>query len=165
MSVNVFKNGILSKIAGAVGDAVPLINNFLTNQEGKGAADANTVYVLNNKIEEVNNSLGSSDILYNTTIDPTSNGKTITLNNSISDYRFLYMVGGKNNTSAGGHYGSIIPVSVLKSDTSDIGFVIGVNSNNLSIGVSLKYESDTTIIVNRVASGIPAYLYTIYGIK
>lgn len=57
MSVNIFKNGILSKIAGAVGDAVPLINNFLTNQEGKGAADANTVYVLNNKIEEVNSSL------------------------------------------------------------------------------------------------------------
>ena len=58
MSVNIFKNGILSKIAGAVGDAVPLINNFLTNQEGKGAADANTVYVLNNKIEELNSSLG-----------------------------------------------------------------------------------------------------------
>lgn len=57
MSVNIFKNGILSKIAGAVGDAVPLINNFLTNQEGKGAADANTVYVLNNKIDEVNSSL------------------------------------------------------------------------------------------------------------
>lgn len=59
MSVNIFKNGILSKIAGAVGDAVPLINNFLTNQEGKGAADANTVYVLNNKIEELNSSLGT----------------------------------------------------------------------------------------------------------
>ena len=57
MSVNIFKNGILSKIAGTVGDAVPLINNFLTNQEGKGAADANTVYVLNNKIEELNSSL------------------------------------------------------------------------------------------------------------
>ena len=57
MSVNIFKNGILSKIAGAVGDAVPLINNFLTNQEGKGAADANTVYVLNNKIDELNSSL------------------------------------------------------------------------------------------------------------
>lgn len=59
MSVNIFKNGILSKIAGAVGDAVPLINNFLTNQAGKGAADANTVYVLNNKIEELNSSLGT----------------------------------------------------------------------------------------------------------
>lgn len=58
MSVNIFKNGILSKIAGAVGDAVPLINNFLTNQAGKGAADANTVYVLNNKIEELNSNLG-----------------------------------------------------------------------------------------------------------
>lgn len=57
MSVNIFKNGILSKIAGAVGDAVPLINNFLTNQAGKGAADANTVYVLNNKIDELNSSL------------------------------------------------------------------------------------------------------------
>lgn len=61
MSVNIFKNGILSKIAGAVGDAVPLINNFLTNQAGKGAADANTVYVLNNKINEVNNSLAYSE--------------------------------------------------------------------------------------------------------
>ena len=60
MSVNIFKNGILSKIAGAVGDAVPLINNFLTNQEGKGAADANTVYVLNNKIEELNSSLSNN---------------------------------------------------------------------------------------------------------
>lgn len=57
MSVNIFKNGILSKIAGAVGDAVPLINNFLTNQAGKGAADANTVYVLNNKIDELNSSI------------------------------------------------------------------------------------------------------------
>lgn len=65
MSVNIFKNGILSKIAGAVGDAVPLINNFLTNQEGKGAADANTVYVLNNKIEEVNSSLGGYSFIQN----------------------------------------------------------------------------------------------------
>lgn len=62
MSVNIFKNGILSKIAGAVGDAVPLINNFLTNQAGKGAADANTVYVLNNKIDELNSSLNSLDL-------------------------------------------------------------------------------------------------------
>ena len=69
MSVNIFKNGILSKIAGAVGDAVPLINNFLTNQEGKGAADANTVYVLNNKIEEVNSSLGDISGFTNTTYD------------------------------------------------------------------------------------------------
>lgn len=67
MSVNIFKNGILSKIAGAVGDAVPLINNFLTNQAGKGAADANTVYVLNNKIDELNSSLGNvSDITNDT---------------------------------------------------------------------------------------------------
>lgn len=111
----------------------------------------------------VNNSLGSSDILYNTTIDPTNNGKTITLNNSISNYRFLYVVGGRNNTSAGGHYGLFIPISVLKSDTSGIGFLIGID--NASIGLSFKYESDTTIIVNRIASGVPAYLYTIYGIK
>lgn len=62
MSVNIFKNGILSKIAGAVGDAVPLINNFLTNQAGKGAADANTVYVLNNKITELNSSLTKIDV-------------------------------------------------------------------------------------------------------
>ena len=66
MSVNIFKNGILSKIAGAVGDAVPLINNFLTNQEGKGAADANTVYVLNNKIEELNSSLENLKPIYST---------------------------------------------------------------------------------------------------
>ena len=64
MSVNIFKNGILSKIAGAVGDAVPLINNFLTNQEGKGAADANTVYVLNNKIEELNSSLANGQVKF-----------------------------------------------------------------------------------------------------
>lgn len=64
MSVNIFKNGILSKIAGAVGDAVPLINNFLTNQAGKGAADANTVYVLNNKIDELNSSLANGQVKF-----------------------------------------------------------------------------------------------------
>lgn len=69
MSVNIFKNGILSKIAGAVGDAVPLINNFLTNQAGKGAADANTVYVLNNKIEELNNSLANGKVKFQVTTD------------------------------------------------------------------------------------------------
>ena len=69
MSVNIFKNGILSKIAGAVGDAVPLINNFLTNQEGKGAADANTVYVLNNKIEELNSSLANGKVKFKVTTD------------------------------------------------------------------------------------------------
>lgn len=58
MSVNRFKNGVLQKIAGAVGDAVPLINNFFTNQPGKGAADANTVYTLKNEIDSVNDSLG-----------------------------------------------------------------------------------------------------------
>lgn len=69
MSVNIFKNGILSKIAGAVGDAVPLINNFLTNQAGKGAADANTVYVLNNKIDELNNSLANGKVKFQVTTD------------------------------------------------------------------------------------------------
>lgn len=69
MSVNIFKNGILSKIAGAVGDAVPLINNFLTNQAGKGAADANTVYVLNNKINEVNDSLANGNISFSVESD------------------------------------------------------------------------------------------------
>ena len=69
MSVNIFKNGILSKIAGAVGDAVPLINNFLTNQSGKGAADANTVYVLNNKIEELNSSLANGKVKFQVTTD------------------------------------------------------------------------------------------------
>lgn len=53
MSVNRFKNGVLQKIAGAVGDAVPLINNFLTNQAGKGAADANTVYQLKNELDSL----------------------------------------------------------------------------------------------------------------
>ncbi len=81
MSVNIFKNGILSKIAGAVGDAVPLINNFLTNQAGKGAADANTVYVLNNKIEELNNSLTSvqnilKNIMGNNPLIPTMTSNT-----------------------------------------------------------------------------------------
>lgn len=69
MSVNIFKNGILSKIAGAVGDAVPLINNFLTNQAGKGAADANTVYVLNNKIDELNSSLANGKVKFQVTTD------------------------------------------------------------------------------------------------
>lgn len=75
MSVNIFKNGILSKIAGAVGDAVPLINNFLTNQAGKGAADANTVYVLNNKIDELNNSLTNlfSDYYESEEVNTTTN--------------------------------------------------------------------------------------------
>lgn len=80
MSVNIFKNGILSKIAGAVGDAVPLINNFLTNQAGKGAADANTVYVLNNKIEEVNSSLNNLETSYYD-----------------EDTNTLYIVGGTSN--------------------------------------------------------------------
>lgn len=66
MSVNRFKNGVLQKIAGAVGDAVPLINNFLTNQPGKGAADANTVYQLKNEIDSVNDSLGSYELLLET---------------------------------------------------------------------------------------------------
>lgn len=116
MSVNIFKNGILSKIAGAVGDAVPLINNFLTNQEGKGAADANTVYVLNNKIEELNSSLEDistlKTIVNDETIIGTLNGKplyrrvfignnvSISSNTTISsviktsDIDFLYLLRG-----------------------------------------------------------------------
>ena len=58
MSVNQYVGGVLKRIAGAVGDAVPLINNFLTNKEGVGAADANTVYVLKNEIDTLNDSLG-----------------------------------------------------------------------------------------------------------
>lgn len=64
MSVNRFKNGVLQKIAGAVGDAVPLINNFLTNQPGKGAADANTVYQLKNELDLVNDSLANGQVKF-----------------------------------------------------------------------------------------------------
>lgn len=88
MSVNIFKNGILSKIAGAVGDAVPLINNFLTNQEGKGAADANTVYVLNNKIEELNNSLTVERVVLNT--QAYSGSKDISIEGNVpTNYKLL----------------------------------------------------------------------------
>ena len=89
MSVNIFKNGILSKIAGAVGDAVPLINNFLTNQEGKGAADANTVYVLNNKIEELNSSLMKHTLIW--TNPNTSAFSAQTININLSDYDAIYI--------------------------------------------------------------------------
>ena len=84
MSVNIFKNGILSKIAGAVGDAVPLINNFLTNQAGKGAADANTVYVLNNKIEELNSSL--SEEINNTLHFPNYENEVTISEESVINY-------------------------------------------------------------------------------
>lgn len=68
MSVNIFQNGVLQKIAGTVGDAVPLINNFLTNQPGKGAADANTVYQLKNELNSVNDSLQWNEITINHTL-------------------------------------------------------------------------------------------------
>lgn len=91
MSVNIFKNGILSKIAGAVGDAVPLINNFLTNQSGKGAADANTVYVLNNKIEELNSSLEA--LKTNETHLGNCNSDTeITLSKATTNYKRIRFV-------------------------------------------------------------------------
>lgn len=91
MSVNIFKNGILSKIAGAVGDAVPLINNFLTNQEGKGAADANTVYVLNNKIGELNSSLMKYTLIWTNPDISASAFAAQTINIDLSDYDAIYI--------------------------------------------------------------------------
>lgn len=52
MSVNIFQGGKLVKVAGQITDAIPLINNFLTNQSGVGAADANTVYMLKNELDK-----------------------------------------------------------------------------------------------------------------
>lgn len=44
------------KVIGGV-VAFPLINNFLTNQPGVGAADANTVYTLKNEVDGISNKL------------------------------------------------------------------------------------------------------------
>lgn len=128
MSVNIFKNGILSKIAGAVGDAVPLINNFLTNQEGKGAADANTVYVLNNKIEELNSSLtqiisnlGNIKIVANTmSISTDSNGNVIT-NISMIDhpYFIVFPIKTSKDFSANVYSGATTTNWVIKTNIAN----------------------------------------------
>lgn len=128
MSVNIFKNGILSKIAGAVGDAVPLINNFLTNQEGKGAADANTVYVLNNKIEELNSSL--------------------TADNS-QKFQFAY-------DSESGKYGYKAKVEgadtffPFSSGSIENG-VINLSTSSESI-ITIGFEPDMVILINKYAN-------------
>ena len=115
-------------------------------------------------IDEVNNSLGRVDVLYNTTIDPTKDGKNITLNNKISDYKFLYVVGGKASTGAS--YGSLIPVVVLTSYINYHFTLYGIGGSSLnSIGIGIKYISDTSINVLRASSGEPAYLFAIYGVK
>lgn len=54
MSVNRFINGALQRIAGAVGDAVPVINNLLTNVAGS-ALDAMQGKILNDKITALSN--------------------------------------------------------------------------------------------------------------
>lgn len=121
MSVNIFKNGILSKIAGAVGDAVPLINNFLTNQAGKGAADANTVYVLNNKIDELNSSLGG------VAFGVDSNGN-----------RGYYDASGKFVNFIDGDGGFIIGVAdITNFKNTNRGFII---NQNTAITLSKEYD-------------------------
>ena len=56
MSVNIFKNGVLKKIAGAVGDALPLANNLLTTVPGS-ALDATQGTILDEKVSQLNRNL------------------------------------------------------------------------------------------------------------
>ena len=154
MSVNIFKNGILSKIAGAVGDAVPLINNFLTNQEGKGAADANTVYVLNNKIEELNSSLeakGDFELLcYVTSVGD----KTVP---NLTQYKSIWATLFIDN----GLYGTfLIPLSLFKTITTFSRCSHYESSGGYSC--DFKYVNDTTINIVKISRITGCYLY---GIK
>ena len=150
MSVNIFKNGILSKIAGAVGDAVPLINNFLTNQAGKGAADANTVYVLNNKIEEVNNSLS---IKYDSNTDYVQvlvNGEWLNWEKAnILDSESPQVLNGTNETSDTNH------IFIVKNYSN-----MTITWNSYS-GSSMKYgvygsnnKDDISNVLRAYAEGI-----------
>lgn len=161
MSVNIFKNGILSKIAGAVGDAVPLINNFLTNQAGKGAADANTVYVLNNKIDELNNSLNN---LFNLVLlsDAYTSGN-ITLNDNLSNYKFIYCeigwIGESNIYGVG-----TIPLSLFKNGkTYCIDALIVSQAHSMNNQIKITYINDNTIELSNMAEG--KIRPVIYGIK
>lgn len=149
MSVNIFKNGILSKIAGAVGDAVPLINNFLTNQEGKGAADANTVYVLNNKIEELNSSLGKYELLFYATSTGNISVQDLTKYKAV-----LALLQVDNNI----YTTLLIPLSLFKTIT-----ISRCSYNDIS-GVykcDFKYVDDTTINVLSLSNSTRCYFYGI----
>ena len=67
MSVNLFKNGILTKIARGLNDAtVTITNNLLATKSGT-ALDAVQGKVLDDKITEVNSSLGDISNVGNTT--------------------------------------------------------------------------------------------------
>lgn len=152
MSVNIFKNGILSKIAGAVGDAVPLINNFLTNQEGKGAADANTVYVLNNKIEEVNNSLAKLKTYSTTEID--------TGNKWIDDKSIYRKVITGGSIPASSYINLDIGVNIdtlISASGCCIDFT-GISRNmNDSLGVSLTNWKNNKINVSSYSAAISSF--------
>lgn len=69
MSVNIFQDGKLVKVAGQITDTIPLINNFLTNQSGVGAADANTVYTLKNEIDKTVSDLQTKSLSSATSLD------------------------------------------------------------------------------------------------
>lgn len=153
MSVNIFKNGILSKIAGAVGDAVPLINNFLTNQAGKGAADANTVYVLNNKIDELNNSLAAKGDFELLCYATSTGNKTVP---NITKYKSVLAVLLIDDTAYGT---SLIPVSLFKTIASSRCSYYDASGQ---YKCDYKYVDDTTINVIQINTNKGCY---IYGIK
>lgn len=69
MSVNLFKNGILTKIARGLNDAtVTITNNLLATKSGT-ALDAVQGKVLDDKITEVNNSLANGKVKFQVTTD------------------------------------------------------------------------------------------------
>lgn len=146
MSVNIFKNGILSKIAGAVGDAVPLINNFLTNQEGKGAADANTVYVLNNKIEEVNSSLSH----LNRFPDYSMGSEYINLKDSgitsytIEEDGWVYLSMEVSTNAETAYIKYYINNSVVMTHIANISYSVYTSLIPVSKGDVITYQDDTS---------------------
>lgn len=162
MSVNIFKNGILSKIAGAVGDAVPLINNFLTNQAGKGAADANTVYVLNNKIEELNSSLNGLlnketviDTLISSGTETSWTNKTV---KNLSQYKNIIFCLQRSSSEPLMFNPANIPYKLFKTMTSQSNFLTIATGNT---NAYIYYVDDTTVSC-KVGSG---WAYCLYGVK
>lgn len=162
MSVNIFKNGILSKIAGAVGDAVPLINNFLTNQEGKGAADANTVYVLNNKIDELNSSLTANnnkfyfdyqDGKYGFNTDPNRGADT-----------FSPFSSGVNEIAFGWH-GDNFGGGIIKKDGTTLGGTVHAKTlygDYVSMNIGKQYREDNKYKGSITFTALVAGDYKIY---
>lgn len=112
-----------------------------------------------NEITSVNNSLDNVVCLYDTVVDPVS-GLTITLNKSISDFRYLYVIGTK--ALNGVKYICCIPINILKSLNSYCGFTFGTGEN-ADCGILIKYVSDTSLNVIRNALGQSSYIYAIYG--